>query len=66
VYTLNGEREGFFGAVAANYLRGVIDAQLRVIVPEDDEMLKDDETISADATIEEDDKGLCTNKFGEF
>ncbi|EED94245.1 apyrase, partial [Thalassiosira pseudonana CCMP1335] len=31
VFTLHGEREGFFGAVAANYLRGVIDAELRVI-----------------------------------
>jgi len=52
VMTLNGEIEGFYGAVAANYLRGVVDAQLEVIVPPE---TKPDDTI---------DQGLCTNKFG--
>ena len=51
VMTLNGEREGFYGAVAANYLKGVVDAELRVIVPDKDE---DDSN----------DQGICTNKFG--
>jgi hypothetical protein len=60
VFTLHGEREGFFGAVAANYLRGVIDAELRVIVHPDEEpqqLLQEDEKM-------ENDDGLCTNKFG--
>lgn len=29
IATLSGELEGFYGAVAANYLQGVVDAQLR-------------------------------------
>lgn len=29
IATLSGELEGFFGAVAANYLQGIVDAQLR-------------------------------------
>ena len=50
VMTLNGEREGFYGAVAANYLKGVVDAELRVIlVPNEDDS---------------NDQGICTNKFG--
>lgn len=71
VMTLDGEREAYFGAVAANYLRGVIDAELRVIVhPEDDDENEVDEdaqqqnkengAVSAD---NEDEKGMCTNKF---
>jgi hypothetical protein len=57
VYTLNGEREGFFGAVAANYLRGVIDAELKVIVHPDDEE-------EIDGTADAADQAQCTNKFG--
>ncbi|KAL3792239.1 hypothetical protein ACHAWO_006058 [Cyclotella atomus] len=68
VYTLNGEREGFFGAVAANYLRGVIDAQLRVIVHDDDEeelhQITYEEIMDQTYKEKNDDKGLCTNKFG--
>ncbi|EJK63201.1 hypothetical protein THAOC_16159 [Thalassiosira oceanica] len=36
VFTLDGEKEGFFGVVAANYLRGVVDAELKVIIHEQD------------------------------
>lgn len=69
VYTLNGEREGFFGAVAANYLRRVIDAQLRVIVHDDEEeghQMTDEELMVQTQGEENINKGLCTNKFGEF
>ena len=72
VYTLNGEREGFYGAVAANYLRGVINAELRVIVRQrEDDDTGDDETALASSieVIEEGEKtndGLCTNKFGKW
>ena len=60
VMTLDGDREGFFGAVAANYLRGVIDAELRVIVhPDESQDLGNAEN---DGDIP--DQGLCTNKFG--
>jgi len=31
IQTLSGELEGFFGAVAANYLKGVIDSRMRTI-----------------------------------
>ncbi len=31
IATLSGELEGFYGAVAANYLQGIVDAQLRFI-----------------------------------
>lgn len=77
VYTLDGEREGFYGAVAANYLRGVIDAQLKVIVHDEDENAqtlitgerKNDSTMTIareDNESEENaDKGVCTNKFGK-
>ena len=68
VYTLNGEQEGFFGAVAANYLRGVIDAQLKVIVHDDDENEPGQMMLEERLTTTEDrinDKGLCTNKFGK-
>lgn len=71
VMTLDGEREAYFGAVAANYLRGVIDAELRVIVhPEDDDEteVKEDNTQQQNkengaAADSEDEKGMCTNKF---
>jgi len=56
IMTLNGEREAYYGAVAANYLRGVVDAELRVILPPDEvETLKDEAESS---------NGVCTNKFG--
>ena len=69
VMTLDGEREAYFGAVAANYLRGVIDAELRVIVHPDDEdneaeqdtqLQNRREGVEAD---KKDEKGMCTNKF---
>lgn len=69
VYTLNGEREGFFGAVAANYLRGVIDAQLRVLVHDEEEELHQityEEIMEHTHKEKNEDKGLCTNKFGKF
>ena len=50
LFTLDGEREGFYGAVAANYLNGVVDAELRVIVSNDDQHHG---------------HGQCTNKFGQ-
>lgn len=31
IATLSGELEGFYGAVAANYLQGIVDAQLRFV-----------------------------------
>jgi len=31
IATLSGELEGFYGAVAANYLQGIVDAQLRLV-----------------------------------
>ena len=77
VYTLDGEREGFYGAVAANYLRGVIDAQLRVIVHNENESSQtsvtgeriDDSTMTMmkveNESAENADKGVCTNKFGK-
>lgn len=61
IMTLNGEREAFYGAVAANYLRGVVDAELRVIVPPTKAGVDsgggnlEDEALSI---------GICTNKFG--
>ncbi|KAL9179749.1 hypothetical protein ACHAXT_007719 [Thalassiosira profunda] len=58
VMTLDGEREGYYGAVAANYLRGVVDAELNIIVPPD----AGEDDGNADKTT--DDQGLCTNKFG--
>ena len=67
VMTLNGEREAFYGAVAANYLRGVVDAELRVIVPPDEE---ETDSGSGDRQIEDNAdnvhhlEGVCTNKFG--
>mmetsp|Transcript_23416 Transcript_23416/g.50581 ORF Transcript_23416/g.50581 Transcript_23416/m.50581 type:complete len:669 (+) Transcript_23416:271-2277(+) len=57
VVTLNGEREGYFGAVAANYLRGVVDAKLRVIVPPEEDEVEG-------GGDDDDHRGLCTNKFG--
>eukprot|EP00985_Skeletonema_marinoi_P019422 scaffold11135_cov128-Skeletonema_marinoi.AAC.2 len=70
VMTLDGEREAYFGAVAANYLRGVIDAELRVIVhPDDDDEETDDDDSSQQnkqqevETGNENEKGMCTNKF---
>lgn len=69
IVTLDGEREGFFGAVAANYLRGVIDAELRVIVPTEDEVSESSAPMHEIISNKSDDlkmsgKGLCTNKFG--
>ncbi|KAL3784867.1 hypothetical protein HJC23_012470 [Cyclotella cryptica] len=63
IFTLDGEREGFFGAVAANYLRGVIDAELKVIVDSDADELDSlmEEIVTEDVAT---DSGLCTNKFG--
>ena len=75
VMTLDGEREAYFGAVAANYLRGVIDAELRVIVPSDEEEEDDEQEVVAAQKQQhkqgvqknnDDDinkKGICTNKF---
>lgn len=79
IMTLDGEREAYFGAVAANYLRGVIDAELRVIVPSDEEEVEDEQEVAAarkhqhkqgvqndDDDDDDDDinkKGICTNKF---
>jgi len=65
IYTLDGDREGFFGAVAANYLRGVIDAELKVIVHSDEE---EQDSLMEDTVTEHiaTDNGLCTNKFGKF
>ncbi|KAL7543396.1 hypothetical protein ACHAXR_013322 [Thalassiosira sp. AJA248-18] len=65
VMTLDGDREGFYGAVAANYLRGVVDAELKVIVPPEN----DNETdfVSGDKRQKDGktkDDGICTNKFG--
>mmetsp|Transcript_8101 Transcript_8101/g.16345 ORF Transcript_8101/g.16345 Transcript_8101/m.16345 type:complete len:635 (-) Transcript_8101:25-1929(-) len=69
IMTLDGEREGFFGAVAANYLRGVIDAELRVIVPTEDEVAESSAPMHEIISNKSDDvkmsgTGLCTNKFG--
>ena len=74
IMTLDGEREAYFGAVAANYLRGVIDAELRVIVPSDEEEDEDEQNVIATRKQQQqqgvqsnngDDnkKGICTNKF---
>ena len=76
IITLDGEREAYFGAVAANYLRGVIDAELRVIVPSDEEEDEDEQNVIAARKQQQqqqqgvqsnngDDnkKGICTNKF---
>ncbi|KAL3823843.1 hypothetical protein ACHAXA_004115 [Cyclostephanos tholiformis] len=69
IITLSGEREGFYGAIAANYLRGVVDAELRVIVPKvmdsavdsgDDGSRRRKKTDPNDTN----DEGICTNKFG--
>lgn len=69
IMTLSGEREGFYGAIAANYLRGVVDAELRVIVPSDVDSSvvsgahgsrRNEKTDPNDAH----DEGVCTNKFG--
>lgn len=64
ILTLDGEREGFYGAVAANYLRGVVDAELKVIVPPENDQEDlgkgEKQTDSPDTN----DQGLCTNKFG--
>ena len=49
IMTLDGDREAFFGAVSANYLKRVVDAQLRVIVSDE---------------LDDNNQGLCTNKFG--
>ncbi|KAL7439420.1 hypothetical protein ACHAXM_006694 [Skeletonema potamos] len=65
VMTLDGEREAYFGAVAANYLRGVIDAELRVIV-HDDEVEEDAQEQNKQKGTQNDnenEKGMCTNKF---
>ena len=78
VLTLDGEREGFYGAVAANYLRGVVDADLKVIVPpdyflqeEDGEILHQgrkngdgEEETFASGNNDDNTRGICTNKFG--
>jgi len=67
VMTMNGDREAFYGAVAANYLRGVVDAELRVIVPpENDGEYFDDDNTHHDKSEPGDtnDLGMCTNKFG--
>lgn len=65
VMTLSGEREGFYGAVAANYLRGVVDAELRVIVPPDIGGMVDSGTDGDKADPNNaNDQGVCTNKFG--
>ncbi len=67
VMTLNGEREAFYGAVAANYLRGVVDAELRLIVPPDKAGV---ESGSRGKDLEDEalniphPEGICTNKFG--
>ena len=69
IMTLNGEREGFYGAVAANYLKGVVDAELRVIMPPGVDGVVDS---GADGNWQNDnadpndvnDEGVCTNKFG--
>ncbi len=76
VMTLDGEREAYFGAVAANYLRGVIDAELRVIVPSDEEEEEDEQEFIAaqkqqhqqqqgvqSNNGDDNKKGICTNKF---
>jgi hypothetical protein len=44
VATLSGDLEGFYGAVAANYLQGIIDVTMRVKTNEedDDELMQDD------------------------
>ena len=69
VMTLDGEREAYFGAVAANYLRGVIDAELRVIVHPEDEPENDQDNVrlqSMQEGAQPDDgqeNGMCTNKF---
>jgi Golgi nucleoside diphosphatase len=36
IQTLSGELEGFYGAVAANYLQGVVDTRLRIIQSENE------------------------------
>lgn len=36
IATLSGELEGFFGAVAANYMKGIVDTKLRVRAPEEE------------------------------
>ena len=69
VMTLDGEREAYFGAVAANYLRGVIDAELRVIVHPDDhdddneEEKPNNKHNGAQNDNKKNEKGICTNKF---
>jgi hypothetical protein len=68
VMTLDGEREAYFGAVAANYLRGVIDAELRVIVhdeedDEEDAQNNQDKQKAAQNDNNKNEKGMCTNKF---
>ncbi|KAL7530441.1 hypothetical protein ACHAWF_003376 [Thalassiosira exigua] len=78
VTTLDGEREGFYGAVAANYLRGVVDAELNILVPSDGgggvegasagrknlsgEARENGSSANDDGVSN--DTGLCTNKFG--
>jgi len=49
IATLGGDLEGFYGAVAANYLKGVIDTKLRMkpILKQDSDSLASD-TISAE------------------
>lgn len=58
IMTLDGEREAFYGAVAANFLRGVVDAELRVIMPREDINRKDETERLLHSG------GICTNKFG--
>jgi hypothetical protein len=65
VMTLNGEREAFYGAVAANYLRGVVDAELRVIVPPDKVRVESGGENPEDEALKvPHPEGICTNKFG--
>mmetsp|Transcript_38387 Transcript_38387/g.65580 ORF Transcript_38387/g.65580 Transcript_38387/m.65580 type:complete len:706 (-) Transcript_38387:62-2179(-) len=77
VMTLDGEREGFYGAVAANYLRGVVDAELKVIVPPESTASDDSDagnksmsskskkhTLKGEEENNDNDQGICTNKFG--
>lgn len=40
IATLSGELEGFYGAVAANYLQGIVDAKLKIISSSKDEKEK--------------------------
>lgn len=68
IMTLDGEREAYFGAVAANYLQGVIDAELRVIVPPDDddqeeEVAQKQQQQQQESQTNVNEKGICTNKF---